>query len=149
MARAADVDLHIVNFTTTENGRINISFYVTLSRETLLADSLEALLNKASTSNTTLTQNGISVVEVHRPRGVIATPEQMSGSSSSHVFIFGTSLAALGVVILIGALGCVITAGYAVPSLYNTQLTLGYNMLLIILTHEIQLALAYTGTGLQ
>lgn len=119
MARAADVDLHIVNFTMTENGRINISFYVTLSSEALLADSLEALLNKASTSNTTLTQSGISVVEVHRPRGVIATPEQISGSSSSQVFIFGTSLAALGVVILIGALGCMITAGYAIPSLYN------------------------------
>ena len=127
LARAADVDLHIVNFTTTENGRINVSFYVTLSHEVLLADSLEALLNKASISNTTLTQSGISVVEVYRPRGVIATPEQMSGSSSSEVFIFGTSLAALGVMILIGALGCVITAGYAVPSLYNTQSTLGYN----------------------
>ena len=114
-ARDADVDLHIVNFTTTENGKINISFYVTLSREALLADPLEALLNKA------LTQNGISVVEVHRPRGVMATPEQMSGSSSSQVFIFGTSLAALGVVILIGALGCVITAGYAVPSLYSVN----------------------------
>ena len=128
MARAADVDLHIVNFTTTENGRINISFYVTLSSEALLADSLVALLNKASTSNTTLTQSGISVVEVHRPRGVIATPEQISGSSSSQVFIFGTSLAALGVVILIGALGCVITAGYAVSSLYNTKSTLGYSL---------------------
>ena len=114
-ARDADVDLHIVNFTTTENGKINISFYVTLSREALLADPLEALLNKA------LTQNGISVVEVHRPRGVMATPEQMSGSSSSQVFIFGTSLAALGVVILVGALGCVITAGYAVPSLYSVN----------------------------
>ena len=114
-ARDADVDLHIVNFTTTENGRVNISFYVTLSREALLADPLEALLNKA------LTQNSISVVEVHRPRGVMATPEQMSGSSSSQVFIFGTSLAALGVVILIGALGCVITAGYAVPSLYSVN----------------------------
>lgn len=90
-----------------------------MSSEALLADSLEALLNKASTSNTTLTQSGISVVEVYRPRGVIATPEQISGSSSSQVFIFGTSLAALGVVILIGALGCVITAGYAIPSLYN------------------------------
>ena len=114
-ARDADVDLHIVNFTTTENGKINISFYVTLSREALLADPLEALLNKA------LTQNGISVVEVHRPRGVMATPEQMSGSSSSQVFIFGTSLAALGVMILVGALGCVITAGYAVPSLYSVN----------------------------
>ena len=122
------MDLHIVNFTMTENGRINISFYVTLSSEALLADSLEALLNKASTSNTTLTQSGISVVEVHRPRGVIATPEQISGSSSSQVFIFGTSLAALGVVILIGALGCVITAGYAIPSLYNTKSTLGYSL---------------------
>ena len=121
LARAADVDLHIVDVTTMENGRINISFYVTLSSEALLADSLEGLLTKASTSNTTLTQSGISVVEVHRPRGVIATPEQMSGSSSSQVFIFGTSLAAVGVVILIGALGCVITAGYAVPSLYSVN----------------------------
>ena len=121
LTRAANVDLHIVNFTTTENGRINISFYVTLSSKALLADSLVALLNKASTSNTTLTQSGISVVEVHRPRGVIATPEQISGSSSSQVFIFGTSLAALGVVILIGALGCVITAGYAVSSLYTVN----------------------------
>ena len=122
LARAADVDLHIVNFTTTENGRINISFYVTLSHEVLLADPLEALLNKASTSNTTLTQSGISVVEVHRPRGVIATPEQMSGSSSSQVLIFGMSLATLSVLIVIGALGCMITAGYVihlVPSLYN------------------------------
>ena len=122
LARAADVDLHIVNFTTTENGRINISFYVTLSHEVLLADPLEALLNKASTSNTTLTQSGISVVEVHQPRGVIATPEQMSGSSSSQVLIFGMSLATLSVLIVIGALGCMITAGYVihlVPSLYN------------------------------
>jgi len=88
--------------------------------EALLVDSLEALLNEASTSNTTLTQSGISVIEVHRPRCVIATPEQISGSSSSQVFIFGTSLAVLGVVILIGgAPGCVITAGYvffSVPS---------------------------------
>ena len=119
LARAADVDLHIVDVTTTENGRINISFYVTLSSEALLADSLEALLNKTTISNTTLKQSGISVVEMYRPS---VTPEQMSGSSSSQVFIFGTSFAALGVVILIGALGCVITAGYAVPS---SQSTLG------------------------
>ena len=108
-----------MNLTTTENGRINISFYVTLSSEALLADSLEALLNKTTISNTTLKQSGISVVEMYRPS---VTPEQMSGSSSSQVFIFGTSFAALGVVILIGALGCVITAGYAVRS---SQSTLG------------------------
>jgi len=40
------------------------------------------------------------MIEVHRPSGVIATPEQTSGSFSSQVFFFGTSLAALGVVIL-------------------------------------------------
>ena len=60
------------------------------------------------------------MIEVHRPSGVIATPEQISGSSSSQVFFSGTSLAALGAVILIGALGCVITAVYvffSVPSL--------------------------------
>jgi len=47
LARVADVDLHIVNFTSTENGRINISFYyVSLCSEALLADSLEALLTR-------------------------------------------------------------------------------------------------------
>ena len=111
LTRAADIDVHVVNFTTTESGKINISLFATLSSEALSADSLEALLKKASAMNATLTQNGASVVEVYRPNEVITTPDQPSGSSTSPLVIAAVLLGAVGGVMLIGALGCVITAG--------------------------------------
>ena len=106
LTRAADIDVHVVNFTTTENGKINISLYATLSSEALSADSLEALLKEASKMNATLTQNGVSVVEVYRPSGFITTSDQSSGSPGSPLVIVVVLLGAVGGVMLIGALGC-------------------------------------------
>jgi len=112
LTRAADdINVHIVNFTTTENGTINISLYATLSSEALSADSLEALLKEASTMNATLTQSGVSVVEVYRPSGFITSSEQSSGAPGSPNVIVGVLLGAVGGVMLIGALGCMIIAG--------------------------------------
>ena len=106
LTRAADIDVHVVNFTTTENGKINISLYATLSSEALSADSLEALLKEASKMNATLTQNGVSVVEVCRPSGFITTSDQSSGSPGSPFVIVVVLLGAVSGVMLIGALGC-------------------------------------------
>ena len=111
LTRAADIDVHIVNFTTTENGKINISLYATLSSKAVSADSLEALLKDASIMNKTLIQNGITMVEVYRPREFITTPNQSSGSPGSSLVTVWVLLGAVGGVMLIGALGCMITAG--------------------------------------
>ena len=107
-ARVAGVDVHVVNITTTGGGRMTMSFYVTLFREPLSADSLETLLNEASALNVSLSTAGVTIVRVYRPP--LTTPEQPPGSSNPQVVILGILLAVAGGVILIGALACVMIA---------------------------------------
>lgn len=106
------MDIHVVNITTTDSRRFNMSFYVTLFRETLSADSLEMLLKGASTLNATLSQSGVTLVKVYRPSKVTSTPNQSPEGSTNHqVVILGVLLGVAGGVILIGTLACFIIAG--------------------------------------
>jgi len=107
-ARVAGVDVHVVNLTTTDGGRMTVSFYVTLFRDPLSADALETLLNEASPLNVSLSMAGVTIVRVYRP--TVTTPEESPGSSNLQVVILGVLLGVAGGVILIGALACVIIA---------------------------------------
>jgi len=102
------VTIYIVNLTITDNGRIHMSFYATLFRESLSAESLEILLNGASALNATLSMAGVTIVKVFRSNEVTAVP------AISQAVILGVLLGAGGGVILIGALICLIIAGYVI-----------------------------------
>ena len=115
-ARVAGVDIYVVNLTTTDSGRIIMSFYVTLFREALSAESLETLLRGASALNATLSRAGVTIVRVYQPNEITAAPEQTSGSTNTQVVILGVLLGVAGGVILIGALTCLIIAGYVIWS---------------------------------
>ena len=108
------MDIYVVNLTTTDSGRINMSFYVTLFRDPLSADSLETLLRGASALNATLSVAGVTIVKVYRPNEVGTAPDQSSGSTNSQVVVLGVLLGVAGGVILIGALTCFIIAGYVI-----------------------------------
>lgn len=95
------MDIYVVNLTTTAGGRIEMSFYATLSEGTLSADSLETFLKKDTTLRATLLQNGVVLVEVSRPN---TAPQ----SQNSVVVILGVLLGAAGGVILIA---CIMIAG--------------------------------------
>lgn len=81
-----------------------MSFYATLFKRTLSADSLETFLRKDTTLQPTLSQNGILLVEVSRPDEPTAAPQ----SQNSVVVILGVLLGAAGAVILIA---CIVIAG--------------------------------------
>ena len=98
------MDIHVVNLTTTASGRIEMSFYATLFKRTLSADSLETFLRKDTTLQPTLSQNGVLIVEVSRPDEVTTAPQ----SQNSVVVILGVLLGAGGAVILIA---CIMIAG--------------------------------------
>lgn len=93
-----------------------MSFYVTLFREALSAESLETLLRGASALNATLSRAGVTIVRVYQPNEITAAPEQTSGSTNTQVVILGVLLGVAGGVILIGALTCLIIAGYVIWS---------------------------------
>ena len=98
------MDIYVVNLTTTASGRIEMSFYATLFKRTLSADSLETFLRKDTTLQPTLSQNGILLVEVSRPDELTTAPQ----SQNSVVVILGVLLGAAGAVILIA---CIVIAG--------------------------------------
>ena len=98
------MDIYVVNLTTTASGRIEMSFYATLFKRTLSADSLETFLRKDTTLQPTLSQNGILLVEVSRPDELTTAPQ----SQNSVVVILGVLLGAAGAVILIT---CIVIAG--------------------------------------
>ena len=98
------MDIYVVNLTTTASGRIEMSFYATLSKRTLSADSLETFLRKDTTLQPTLSQNGVLLVEVSRPDELTTAPQ----SQNSVVVILGVLLGATGAVILIA---CIVIAG--------------------------------------
>ena len=98
------MDIYVVNLTTTASGRIEMSFYATLSKRTLSADSLETFLRKDTTLQPTLSQNGVLLVEVSRPDELTTAPQ----SQNSVVVILGALLGAAGAVILIA---CIVIAG--------------------------------------
>lgn len=98
------MDIYVVNLTTTASGRIEMSFYATLFKRTLSADSLETFLRKDTTLQPTLSQNGVLLVEVSRPDEVATAPQ----SQNSVVVILGVLLGAAGAVILIA---CIVIAG--------------------------------------
>ena len=107
-ARVAGVDLLVVNLTITDGRRIDMSFYVTLFRKILSADSLETLLSEPSTLNATLSLTGVTVIQVFRPNNVQSSGQE---SENSVVAILGALLGAAGGVIAIGAFTCIIIAG--------------------------------------
>ena len=107
-ARVAGVDLLVVNLTITDGRRIDMSFYVTLFRKILSADSLETLLSEPSTLNATLSLTGVTVIQVFRPNNVQSSGQE---SENSVVAILGALLGAAGGVIAIGAFACIIIAG--------------------------------------
>jgi len=112
LTRFAGVDVRVVNLTITDSGRIHLSFYVTTYNAILSADSLETLLSDVSTLNATLSQNGVILVKVYRPTQITTATDQSSGGSTNHqVVLLGVLLAIAGVVILIGALVCIIIVG--------------------------------------
>jgi len=107
-ARVAGVDLRVVNLTITDGRRIDMSFYVTLFRKILSADSLETLLSESSTLNATLSLTGVTVIQVFRPNNVQSSGQK---SENSVVAILGALLGAAGGVIAIGAFACIIISG--------------------------------------
>ena len=102
--------VNVVNLTTTNSGLTNMSFYVTKYRNTLSAEALETLVREASPLNSTLSQSGVIITKVYRP--TTSNQNQSSGGSTNHqVVLLGVLLAIAGVVILIGALVCIIIVG--------------------------------------
>ena len=99
--------VQVVNLTTTNNGITNMSFYVTVYRDTLSAEPLETLVREASSLNSTLSQRGVILVKVYRPN----TSNQDQSSGNHQVVILGVLLAITGAVLLIGALVCVVVVG--------------------------------------
>ena len=100
--------VNVVNLTTTNSGITNMSFYVTMYRDTLSAEALETLVRGASSLNSTLSQSGVILVKVYRP----TTSNQSSGGSTNHqVVVLAVLLAIAGVVMLIAALVCIIIVG--------------------------------------
>ena len=109
-ARVAGVDVLVVNLTTTDSGRIEMSFYVTMFGTVLSADSLETLLSEAPTLNAALTLRGVTLVRVSRPNPAPNVSRPKSETSVIAI-ILGSLLGAAGVVIVIGVFACVIIAG--------------------------------------